>query len=573
MSGWSLLGNFGRAPLATVDRSGAITFAGAFFSLTWGVGDESGWYRADGGERRLTQRRSLRSGAPVFETALQVEGGEVVMRCAAATDLDGGEALLVEFANESPIPVVVSLGLEPQTPLGSGQLSRLKVTSIDAELPGDIVLRSSRPWSAGVVAPHDVWADVSRGAVTSNAIGEFVAESGDLRAALLMTVPHRTAWSLAIAKTSTAPRRLPDIEAIGRGWDSLTRSVMRSRSPVDAFDRLCSAAVVDAAMHARRQDLDVATRCLAVGAAAEWGFSSDATAVLDEMAAEARYLSRRRHDDATLVAIAGWAWACGVTVERDARAAEWAPTLIDDVAEFADVLDRAAKRRWRRAAENVREACQLGLIGLSHVLDAADQTDAAARIRHANAPTQLWPLSGDPREARAQIAAQTGGPVLVDELSEWIRAAHSARSWADGEVPGSQAEGGDGCSARASAIFALCARRLLVREDGGRVDVFPVRNDAWLGENFDLENVPVGGGARLSVAARYRGPHYALLWEATGPLPSEFLLTASGLDPAFALHESSGQVLLSTDFSELVAAKSAEHAGAISSRITLGRRR
>lgn len=578
MSGWSLLGNFARAPVATVDRTGGVTPAGSYYTLRWAVGDELGWSRPEQprSASAVVQRRTHRGGAPLIETTMTVAGGDVVVRTYAAVDSSGHDVVAIDFDNRGAIPVAVALLVDPQTPAGDGSLGRIELRPPQIVLADGVVARSSRPWLASAVSAEGVWDAVASGSVRTHAPVVNEDSAGRLHAAVVMTVPHRTSWRVVISREPTGAQATADYETIVRGWDALTKQAMRVRSPVDAFDRTCAAAVVDCGLHARRGGLDAASRAFAAGVVAQWGVAD--VGALDELGAEVRFLARRSHNDLTLSTIAAWTWACGHVVSLSATRAvdQLAAPLLDDLAEYADVMSRAATRRWRRPSPTTSAALGAGLLGVASALDTLGQAEPAEKLRRRFAPgAAMWPLSGDPRERKAHDAARRGGDVLVDELSMWMRSASGARNWAESDVPGSQGAGGDGCSARASAVFAMCARALVVNTgDGGgnSADVFPALNEAWVGDDFDVEGVPLAGGARLSVSARYRGPSYALLWEVSDPVAG-FALTASGLDPEFGLDEVAGQVMLSTDFSERVARRAAAAGGAVSTNVALRPRR
>lgn len=69
----------------------------------WAVAADDRWHQGDG-----TVRRRRVEGTPVFETRVRVPSGDVVHTVWAATDRSGRAVVVMEFENDSPLPVVVS---------------------------------------------------------------------------------------------------------------------------------------------------------------------------------------------------------------------------------------------------------------------------------------------------------------------------------------------------------------------------------------------------------------------------------------------------------------------------------
>jgi hypothetical protein len=62
----------------------------------------------------------------------------------------------------------------------------------------------------------------------------------------------------------------------------------------------------------------------------------------------------------------------------------------------------------------------------------------------------------------------------------------------------------------------------------------------WLGQNFEVHDVPTAGGSTVSYALRWHGDRPAVLWQTSG---ERVTLTASLLAPGWSSHESSGETL------------------------------
>jgi hypothetical protein len=98
----SAVGVLGRPGWAEVDERGAVSAADGSWRLDWWVGAER--WRDPRAEAAV--RHTARDGAPVFETALRVDGGDVRHRVYGAAERDG--LVMVEVENDSPAPVAVA---------------------------------------------------------------------------------------------------------------------------------------------------------------------------------------------------------------------------------------------------------------------------------------------------------------------------------------------------------------------------------------------------------------------------------------------------------------------------------
>lgn len=87
-----------------VDDAGAVTPLDGSPRLWWAVAAEDRWYRP---EAEPSRRQRWYGGTPVAETRVRVPGGDVVSRAFCSADLGG--ITIVEFENESALPVAVSL--------------------------------------------------------------------------------------------------------------------------------------------------------------------------------------------------------------------------------------------------------------------------------------------------------------------------------------------------------------------------------------------------------------------------------------------------------------------------------
>jgi hypothetical protein len=97
-----------------------------------------------------------------------------------------------------------------------------------------------------------------------------------------------------------------------------------------------------------------------------------------------------------------------------------------------------------------------------------------------------------------------------------------------------------------NAALLVAVRSLLVRELDDGVALSPVVPDAWLGQGWEVHDLPTAFGT-LSYAIRWHGERPALLWEL---LPHDDIgpvrLTTPALDAGWSTTEPRGEALLAS---------------------------
>src|SRR5438874_1753251 len=74
----------------------------------------------------LSTRQRLVGAAPVVETAMRVPSGDAVHRAyAIQAGGEGGELVVVEIENRSPLPFVAALAVRPYNPEGLAVVERI----------------------------------------------------------------------------------------------------------------------------------------------------------------------------------------------------------------------------------------------------------------------------------------------------------------------------------------------------------------------------------------------------------------------------------------------------------------
>jgi len=193
---------------------------------------------------------------------------------------------------------------------------------------------------------------------------------------------------------------------------------------------------------------------------------------------------------------------------------------------------------WRFSREQP-EGDEVWIAALIHSWSQGDRR-ADRALGHDALPgiADLLEARGEHRAAedvRAIHRADDVSPTQPADLSARLASASATWTWA------TERSGHDPAM---NAALILAVRDCLVAERDEELALSPVVPDAWLGQGWEVHDLPTGFG-RLSYAIRWHGERPALLWElephdGIGPVR----LTTPALDPAWSTPELKGEALL-----------------------------
>ena len=532
---------------ARVDRAAAVRLVGHDWIIDWMIATEAGWQTAaDAG----AVRQHLVEHAPVVETTVRVDGGQLVHRAFVAADRDGTPAVVIEARNDSPHAVglafvlrsaVVDAAMPPVEWAGRGG------GETEVDIGGEVT--AVLPDPAAVVSAEDDASllEAMSGPTESSTSG---ALGGSARVALVRPLPHTLTTRIAVSPVAggVSPIGVADAEAVARGWTRHTRGGGRVELPEPVLSDLVSASRAQVLMAVRLPRPDTG-----VGAAVVDARLADALRAMgqDRLAAGlgARRLAQLDRkglvDDGSPSPVA----ATGATLQILGGAAggldvdevqEWLP----EVSGMLVALDKAAGRSPGHDGGWDGWWADAGRRGAVRLLEVVGQGEAAARVRAR--------LSGSDADGPAGLVASLDGrPADVPSWRRILEARAAVRQgcWPDEQlrwlVAATEATGVMPLAADdhlvAAEVVALWRDLGAVEGRDGVIMMLPAVRSRWLGHPLEAHEIAVGTGT-VGFAIRWHGARPALLWESKGVEGAT--LTCPGLDPDWSTREARGDALL-----------------------------
>lgn len=260
---WTAVGNLDSPWEAIVDPRGLVTPWYDGWSLDWWIGADDRWHVP---AREVAVRQRLVDGTPVVETAMSIPSGDAVQRVYAtrrSSAEGGGEVLVVEIENASPVPVALALAVRPYNPEGLSVVERIDVRGSTVAVDGRVALllpKAPARVAGSTFHGGDSAATVMAGAAAERwrgpvrdpaglAQAAFVfplAHGATLRAVVPLDPEHRTRRAGVIHRRLSEapgfPEVLPPAAAVANGWRAQTDRGLRLVLPDDRLAEAVAAA-------------------------------------------------------------------------------------------------------------------------------------------------------------------------------------------------------------------------------------------------------------------------------------------------------------------------------------------
>ncbi len=226
-------------PLAVVDSRATVQPLGDGdgngWQVEWWIGADDRWYAP---EVEAAVRQVRLGAAPVLETRMRVSGGDIVATTwAAQADGSAGPAVVVELANETPVPVAVAVTVQASA---GGWIRRLSVDGrrLMADGAAAVVVDRDPGRFSLVDAGGDLWAEVTGGRAVEQAPDPVRCRIGAAAGALVVPLPHRTALRFAVPAGDLVDNPsavLPAVERVVAAWASRLEMAATADVP-EGFD-------------------------------------------------------------------------------------------------------------------------------------------------------------------------------------------------------------------------------------------------------------------------------------------------------------------------------------------------
>ena len=239
------------APVAMADGAGTVALLGAGWRVAWAVGAGDRWHVA---AQEAAVRTRLVDAMPVTATAMRVPGGDVIQRAAAVRDA-AGRAVVLEFVNETPVPVSLALAV-------SGSIATAQVRGSRLLADHRVALELDRtPGGAAAVSDGDVWRAVRAGPPA----GDCEARSRSGLAAAAVLVPLATGVPLlARVPVDGGPVGVRSPEQAAAGWLAVVARAASVTLPDEAAERAWQRGIAACILAAGGNEGAAASRAAAV---------------------------------------------------------------------------------------------------------------------------------------------------------------------------------------------------------------------------------------------------------------------------------------------------------------------
>ncbi len=506
-AGHTLVGVLDTTEPARVDGGGALQLDGASWCLDWMIGADDRWH-TPAQEPTVRQRRI--GVGPVLETAVRIPSGDAIQRVYAA-NVAGGQAIVLEVENDSPVPFALALAVRPYDLTGQSA-DGLELALTDPANRGSAAAVLDIADSGGPAIPISLPRSPNHfGVSTGNDIVDTILTGGDLSgrsvtgaaptAIALYPVPHRTSIRFVIGAV-VDPHVVPTPDDVAQGWTTVIERGGRFEFPDNGVTNQASAARARLMMAGSQLPRRVADLEPGAGRILEGLAVSGAVAeVLGSLGAFAGSFPTKLETSPA---------AAAAVLSGVGRASR----LADDVPMAVEMLAPAAQLTKLVEKSGDTAATSEAFIGLARLLVAAEQSEPAMELVE--------------RSDALKAAERPDVPTSVEALSEFAQTA----------APSGSFQSDDAVSA---AQFWLGARSVLIEDRPGALDLLPSFPAAWRGGNVEVHGAATSHGV-TSFGIRWHGYRPALLWDVEAD--DDVIIRCPGLDADWVTMEHRGETLL-----------------------------
>ena len=541
------LGILGSGEIITIDPFGNISWLNSNNQrVNWGVGADDRWHFA---ENEKSVRQTLDEDGIMSETRMRVPGGDIVQRV-DVIPVGTESAALLEFENNTPVPVAVAIILE--------NYGQIEIDGKTASLKSLQVVHASKQIALCCSS------DSIQALQTSIENGtpqppRTTQKLTDKNTALIFPLPHATKLRLLVSREGLTElpklEQCPSFEEITNGWRKHLSVGMqisipenRTLNAINASRRhllIGSGQPVESEFWVKENPEEVVP--LSAAALFQWGHLQEGKNLLLQcMELSNPGLFRRKVSRKTLFTL--WAWGSYIRFVSDDRMAE---ILLPWVQETLQVLFTSlpSKRKLKRRELSLEIAALQSAV---EILQAAGEVTLATDVSK-----QLDLLRNSINVSSATKSLDRALLGNKKTLEEFIIALQDRQTISDSSttiasvINGADPTGSFKNNSRSqdpmsSALFLLLSRNAFVMEQ----NLFDGKNlillnqgflSNWIGASIEIENAPINRG-KLGFAIRWHGAAPALLWAAS--TDAEITLRSPRIDDDWFTNNLKGETLL-----------------------------
>ncbi|MEG3585658.1 MAG: hypothetical protein VX353_00020 [Actinomycetota bacterium] len=542
------LGILGSGEIVAADSFGNLSWLNQNTKrINWGIGADDRWHFA---ENEKSVRQTLSDDGVLSEARMRVPGGDIVQRMdVIPVGIDS--AVLLEFENETPVPVAVAVILE--------NYRNIEIDGASAYVKSLQVVHASKPIALCCSSDNIEMLQTS----IENGVSQPPSKPQNLKAAkstaLIFPLPHATKLRLVISRNGYSelpnPGQCPSFDEIANGWRKhldvgMQISIPENRilNAINASRRhllIGSGQPVESEFWIKENPEEVVP--LSAAALFQWGYLEVGKDLLLKcMQLSNPGLFRRKVPRKTLFTL--WAWEIYIRLSSDDRMAEILLPWVQETLQL--LLSTLPSKRRRRGRELSLEIAALQ--SATEILKKAGEANLAAEVA-----AQLDHIRSSISASSATNPldrALLGSEKLLDEF---IAAFKNRQTLSNSTITvSSSATGSDSTGSfskdsrtqdpMSSALFLILSRKAFLTEqnpfsDSNTLLLNEGFHSDWIGAPIEVENAPIHGGS-FGFAIRWHGVAPALLWAAT--TDAAITIRTPRLDKDWFTNDLEGETLL-----------------------------
>ena len=536
------LGILGNQAIIELDSAGNLSWPeNETKRVCWGVGADDRWHFS---EERASIRQSIDTNEITPITRMKVPGGDITQRV-EVIPWEGGSVTKLEFCNETPIPVAISILL-----LDFGHLD-INETNINQKKKP--IIRSSKPVSISAFGQgyenltNEIQKSQLNDSLSANKIGNDTA--------LIFPVPHSTKLELLINNQNShnlpTIEEVPRFEEIANGWQKHFDNGMAIQADDNRLSTVLNSSRRQLLIGSDQEisskfwnkDTTEHTIHLAILALLSWGHSESAKKLIYKaMESEPANLFTNSLSQETLYAICLWGEFLEFAPAQDSLN-PIIPWLQDSIRSLLASLP--SKRRLRKRSMDLEVASLQAAIKIFLFVgqerlatELQNQVDKIQALKN----QKDWPAPFKNFTSSYQSAMNNLADYLMIENTSVTLDKVIAKT----DSTGSFATGLRQQDPTFSALFLLAIRAGFVQENKlltgeVQIQVASSYNSDWIGIGMQVKDAPVSIGT-LGYAIRWHGTSPALLWEAK--TLGKVIINAEAIDKNWSSTEHVGETLL-----------------------------